>query len=92
LKPLSFQKARTCGKTCSGVKVVLSQRIVAEALDLEVADGDRRDRRRRRDHCGGRDGCCRIGSRGGRRRARSCRARGRGRGLEVEALTTPLDG
>src|SRR5580765_7188551 len=26
LKPLSFQKVRTCGKTCSGVRVVLSQR------------------------------------------------------------------
>ena len=26
LKPLSFQKARTCGKICSGVSVVLSQR------------------------------------------------------------------
>src|SRR6476646_1368973 len=26
LKPLSFQNVRTCGKTCSGVRVVLSQR------------------------------------------------------------------
>jgi hypothetical protein len=36
LKPLSFQKARTCGKTCSGVSVVLSQRSLPSRSILKL--------------------------------------------------------
>ena len=36
LKPLSFQKVRTCGKTCSGVRVVLSQRSLPRRSILKL--------------------------------------------------------
>jgi hypothetical protein len=65
--------------------------VVAEALDLEVADGRRRDRRRRRRAAAAAvHGSVRSAPAAAARRParRACA----GRGLEVDALTTPLDG